>query len=248
MCCTIAFSMGIDKSDIQSVIHYDMPRSIENYVQEIGRAGRDGTLARCHMFLSNDDFYQLRRITLSDLLDHQSAVRLTNICALEAKKVLYAALFPEVEVTKKRKRKHITQEESDEDEENHEQILEVFEHESKIKAYYQDENSSGIKFIDLKEIDEIGNKKMYVAMNVKELLKTLDLKKEVVLTMLNQMEKLPEDKAFFRIDSVLPSSVQMRFHSKSLEELAKGSKFYNAFLENATSRQGIYRCDVVKLA
>lgn len=57
LCCTIAFSMGIDKSDIESVIHYDIPRSIENYVQEIGRAGRDGKLARCHMFLRNDDFY-----------------------------------------------------------------------------------------------------------------------------------------------------------------------------------------------
>jgi ATP-dependent DNA helicase Q4 len=57
LCCTIAYSMGIDKADIQSVIHYDIPRSIENYVQEIGRAGRDGKLARCHMFLSNDDFY-----------------------------------------------------------------------------------------------------------------------------------------------------------------------------------------------
>ena len=74
LCCTIAFSMGIDKSDIESVIHYDMPRSIENYVQEIGRAGRDGKLARCHMFLRNEDFYQLRRITLSDLLDTQSAL------------------------------------------------------------------------------------------------------------------------------------------------------------------------------
>ena len=248
LCCTIAFSMGIDKSDIQSVIHYDMPRSIENYVQEIGRAGRDGTLARCHMFLSNDDFYQLRRISLSDLLDHQSAVRLTNIVALEAKKVLYRALFPEEEVVKKRKRKHITKEESDEDSECHEQILEEFEHESKIKAHYEDENENGIKFIHLKDVEEIGDKKMYVALNVKELLKTLDLKKEVVLTMLNQMEKLPEGKAFFRIDSVLPSSVQMRFHSKSLEELAQGSEFYSAFLEHATSRQGIYRCDVVKLA
>lgn len=69
LCCTIAFSMGIDKSDIQAVIHFDLPRSIENYVQEIGRAGRDGKLAKCHMFLSNEDFYQLRRITLADLLD-----------------------------------------------------------------------------------------------------------------------------------------------------------------------------------
>jgi superfamily II DNA helicase RecQ len=87
--------MGIDKSDIQSVIHYDVPRAIENYVQEIGRAGRDGTLARCHMFLNNDDFYQLRRITLSDLLDNQSALLLTNKVTLEAKKLLYKELYPE---------------------------------------------------------------------------------------------------------------------------------------------------------
>lgn len=87
--------MGIDKSDIQSVIHYDVPRSIENYVQEIGRAGRDGTLARCHMFLSNDDFYQLRRITLSDLLDNQSALILTNHVVLQAKKSFYKSLTGE---------------------------------------------------------------------------------------------------------------------------------------------------------
>jgi superfamily II DNA helicase RecQ len=96
--------MGIDKSDIQSVIHYDLPRSIENYVQEIGRAGRDGTLARCHMFLNNDDFYQLRRITLSDLLDSQSCFRLTSRVLAETKRQFLKTVEPEFQAKKPRRK------------------------------------------------------------------------------------------------------------------------------------------------
>jgi len=55
--------------------------------------------------------------------------------------------------------------------------------------------------------------------------------------MLDQLEKLNPDKAFFRVDSILPIGVQMRFHSKSLDSLADSGKvFYKAFREIATNR------------
>jgi len=105
-----------------------------------------------------------------------------------------------------------------------------------------------MKFIDVKQITEFKTKKMYVQLPVKSLLRQLDLKKEVVLTMLNQLEKLEDGKNFFRIDSILPTGVQMRFHSKPLETLAKTNKFYQTFLDCATNRQGIFRCNIITLA
>ncbi|KAK9276614.1 hypothetical protein L1049_006149 [Liquidambar formosana] len=72
---TVAFGMGLDKKDIGAVIHYNLPESLEEYVQEIGRAGRDGRLSYCHLLFDDLTYFKLRSLMYSDGVDEYAVNR-----------------------------------------------------------------------------------------------------------------------------------------------------------------------------
>jgi ATP-dependent DNA helicase RecQ len=75
---TIAFGMGIDKANIRYVYHYNLPKSIENYSQEIGRAGRDGSESVCEILACGCDVTVLENFTYGDTPDEASVCAVVN--------------------------------------------------------------------------------------------------------------------------------------------------------------------------
>jgi ATP-dependent DNA helicase RecQ len=79
MVATIAFGMGINKSNVRYVVHYDLPKNIEGYYQETGRAGRDGLPSEALLFFSTGDAFKLQRFAKVDGNVEQSRIMLKKL-------------------------------------------------------------------------------------------------------------------------------------------------------------------------
>ncbi|MBN2829467.1 MAG: DNA helicase RecQ [Candidatus Cloacimonetes bacterium] len=79
---TIAFGMGIDKPDVRCVIHYDLPKDVESYYQQIGRAGRDGEYAYCLLLFSYNDIAKIKFL-LKDKEERERIVAYNHLEAME---------------------------------------------------------------------------------------------------------------------------------------------------------------------
>ena len=216
---TVAFGMGLDKPDVRYVINYALPRSPESYIQQCGRAGRDGNEAHCLTFLDPEDYLRSRSLTHADGCDVASIRDLMEIVFLGNGDI------PNAKSILKKKKKKSGSEEEDEDEED-----DIEKRKTDYDAYGN-------------WIPKLGRIKPDVIAPI------IDVKLEAIETALSCLElwgrdaqsvtspgsrDVKLDKEYSNLLRVLPdfrSTCEIRFFGRDPKEIAKQSTLVDAILK-----------------
>lgn len=200
--------------DVNSVIHYDMPQSIESYVQEIGRAGRDGNHAECHLIISDQNYYSIRQLLLKNIVDKDICFKFVVKLMKHAKDLIEGN--QSTGASSKRKYKEM---ESDE-----------------VK-YEVDQETKEIKFNQPKYVF-IPWDELWVELDITgEVALTL-------FSYLEQYYLKTDGEYFIRLFSRIYSQIKLQFYTHQPEDVMQESELVKCIIENGRRRDGTYTCSI----
>ena len=234
---TVAFGMGIDIASVDAVVHATMPRSLEEYVQQIGRAGRDGSQGQCYAHLAEQDFISLRSLAYSGMATKESV------------KTVLSRVFPPREETEQEK-----EEKSDDDEEDEEDLTESDtdeESENAGKAARRKARNAPKTVPNNTAAVAVAaavlEKRRFGVLNSRKLATEVDMQEESIEAVLGYLEA--DEEPYLRVLPKVANSTKISFYAASAEQMAQQYPVVQSVLEiSSRPRNGLYTVNTAKLA
>lgn len=244
--------MGIDKKDIEAIIHFNLPKTLEGYIQEIGRAGRNGKKALCHLFLEDEDYFRLRGFVIAE-----------GSGTAEVSKVVEKVMKGGRREEESKNKEEGDEDKSEEDKEEDENENEKQEDEEIREKEEENENAKGLEqeeqvfmdneMINLKRKKE-SKKKLVKRINdginyyilENDLVKETEMKSGQIMTILLKMEDCQP--LAFEAFPITKISVSLKFYKTSIQELSKKYELLKNILEHSKTKNGCYSFNLVNLS
>jgi ATP-dependent DNA helicase Q4 len=229
---TVAFGMGIDIASVDAVVHATMPRSLEEYVQQIGRAGRDGSEGQCYAHLAEQDFISLRSLAYSGTVTKESV------------KTVLSRVFPQSEEE--------AQEKNSEDEEGEEEDLDKSDNsdsdasENAAKARKREAPKKALNKTAAPRSTS-SEKRRFGVLNSRKLATEVDMQEESIEAMLGYLEA--DEEPYLRVLPKVANTAKISFYAAPAEQMAQQYPIVDSVLAICSRpRNGLYSVNTAKLA